>query len=707
LGQWGLLQLIEVPPFDQARWPLGEVKMFSEDFTQTIKARFALLAGLPGMLVRYSTMYGAIEIVCYDWEAIGFKIVRFDHDNQAKRSNAQRYTVITMLYSGDKPNPFLQSFVEAHLKSHLLDPHWDEYHVEEFAQPIETTKNSPIYSMHGYHLGKKPYNAIEAYIRHYTEEGDLILDPFCGSGGTALAALINGRKAIAIDASPAATFITRFYLSQCDPDDLVNRFQALCSRIASEMEYLYGTICHRCGGSATIHYVIYSNVYECPGCGKRVSFYEASSSKPSKCPGCETSITPYLGTCGCEPVAVNFSCHGRCSPKRTTRSTIGPPEDRTAFQQIDVPRIMEIDNQPIPYPYPQQFMMNVQDPDAPWGDEWRPSRNFRRVADLFTTRNLRALAAFMHTAGDDDDLRALITSGMFAVSRKAQHLTGGGGYIPGNWALPPMSKQRNVLESLTTVFSRTLKAKRALKNLLKSQDACISTQSAVWMTEIPSCSVDYIFTDPPYGGTVQYGELNFVWEAWLGLNTDWRDDEIIVNNSRNKSLQDWADMMLLAISECFRVLKPGRWLSLCYHDSSAGTWRHIQDIMAKAGFVPGDSERALFIDTGSNTYNQRVTDKLVKRDLVINFRKPGNGEKPKFVRIEVRTADFDALAESLIAGYLAKHPGSAKDRVYDHVVNALVRRGCMQDHNFEKVLKRVAREDGKKNKWYLRNAQSI
>jgi 16S rRNA G966 N2-methylase RsmD len=608
-----------------------------------------------------------------------------------------------MLYSGDKPNPYLHSFVEAHLRDRAFDPDSDDYRVQEFAQTIETTKNSPIYSMHGYHLGKKPYTAIEAYVRHYTGEGDLVLDPFGGSGGTALAALMNGRKALAIDASPAATFITRFYVSECDPDDLESRFREMCAKVAGEMEYLYGTICHRCGGAATIHYVIYSNVYECPGCGREVSLYEASSRKPPECPHCEASITPYLGTRGSEPVAVNFSCHGKCVPKRTTRSILGTLADRIAFQGIDAPRIMEIENAPVPYSYPQQFMMNVQDLDIAWGDEWRPSRNFRRVADLFTTRNLRAVAAFMHAAGSDDDMRAIITSGMFAVSRKAQHLSGGGGYIPGNWALPPMSKQRNVLESLSTVFRRTLKAKKTLKRLLKSQDACISTQSAMSMKEIPSCSVDYIFTDPPYGGAVQYGELNFVWEAWLGLKTDWRHDEIIVNKTRKKTLQDWADMMLPAISECFRVLKPGRWLSLCYHDSSAGTWQHVQDIMASVGFVTGDSDKALSIDTGSNTYNQRVTDKMVKRDLVINFRKPRNGEKPEFSNERIRSADFEELATSIIAEYLAAHPGSAKDRVYDHLVNALIRRGRMQDYDFEKLLRKVAHKEGGKNRWFLRD----
>ena len=93
-----------------------------------------------------------------------------------------------MLYSGDKPNPTLRSFVMAHMQSRPFDPATDDYGPWEFTSPIITTKTSPVYSMHSYHLGKKPYDAVEAYIKHYTSRGDLVLDPFCGSGSTSLAA---------------------------------------------------------------------------------------------------------------------------------------------------------------------------------------------------------------------------------------------------------------------------------------------------------------------------------------------------------------------------------------------------------------------------------------------------------------------------------------------------------------------------------------
>jgi len=387
-----------------------------------------------------------------------------------------------------------------------------------------------------------------------------------------------------------------------------------------------------------------------------------------------------------------------------TRSVLGQRKEREAFERLDLARIVELESAPIPYPFPDRFMMNVSDPSVPWGDEWRPSRDFRRVSDLFTYRNLRAVAAFMQAAGSDEDLRAIITSGMFAMSRKAQHLAEGGGYIPGNWALPPMSKQRNCLESLRKVFGRILTAKKTLATRLQSLDACISTQSATSLVQIPADSVDHIFTDPPYGGAVQYGELNFVWESWLGLNTKWHDQEIIVNRTRNKSLQDWTDMMFLAMKECIRVLKPGRCLSLCWHDASAATWRHLLDIMAGAGFLPEESDRALFIDTGSNTYNQRVTDKLVKRDLVINFRKPRPGRSVQVATAARKNSSpFHATARDIICDYLKAHPGSPKDRIYDHFMCKLIKTGRVEGHDFEKLLAQVAvRAADDRNAWFLK-----
>lgn len=616
-----------------------------------------------------------------------------------------------ILYSGDRPNPELAWFAASHAGKleHASDDRQPT--ITEFSEAIRATRNSLVYRMHGYHLGKKPHDAIARYILHYTSEGDLVLDPFCGSGSTATAALGLNRSAIAIDVSPAATFITRFYVTRTDSNDLKMRFNAMCRAVADDMRMLYDTRCQRCGGPAVIRHVVYSSDFQCPRCRSPVSLYEASQHRPPCCPVClraDGNIVPIssrLPRLGERPVAVTFACKGGCRPPTVTRSLFGTPDERTAFERLDLPALRDLESCSIPYPIPERFMMHVADPEKAWGDEWRPSRNFRTVAELFTHRNLWALAALFHAAGDDNDLRAILTASMLALSRKAQHLSGGGGYIPGNWALPAMSKQRNVMDTVTRVFHRILKAKMELSTVLRSQSACISTQSATDLSAIPDDTIDYVFTDPPYGDSVQYAELNFPWECWLGFDTSWHDREIVVNATRGKSESDWAALLGRSMEECFRVLKPGAWLSLCFHHASWDMWQAVRDIMIDAGFELGESARAVTIETDLGSYNTRVTDKSVKRDMVMSFRKPHTGAVPTRAGASERNRNDDSLhLNDIISDYLRKHPGSTRDRIFDHAVNILVRNGAVTDTGFEAVLRTVGEERPKGSRaWYTRD----
>ena len=149
-------------------------------------------------------------------------------------------------YSGDKPNPNLRAFVEAHVNDKPYDPNADDYDVPSFDKPIETTKATAIYNMHTY-WSKKPHDAVREYVSHYTKPDDMVLDPFCGSGGTALAALMLGRKAIAIDLSPAATFITKNYCAAVDIAALRYALNQVERSARAQIEALYETRCDRCG----------------------------------------------------------------------------------------------------------------------------------------------------------------------------------------------------------------------------------------------------------------------------------------------------------------------------------------------------------------------------------------------------------------------------------------------------------------------------
>lgn len=626
-------------------------------------------------------------------------------------------------YYAAGPNPNLRHFVEEHATPY--DPATDEYDVPPFDQPINSKKSSSIYSMHPY-WSKKPYEAIRHYICHYTKPGDIILDSFCGSGSTALASLAENRTAIAIDISPAATFITQNY---CTPLDIVkaeDSIEKLKQQVTKEVGWLYNTKCDRCDGNATIAYTVFSQVLQCPRCLGIIPLFDCvsttgstNSGKSKKiwiCPICHQDghieeITTRGNRFGSIPVMVSYDCEEGCKPKRSERRhNDSDPKRREYFQKYDLAQILSIDNSKLPYWHPEANLAE----HIPY--RMLIKKDFRAeeastLADFFTKRNLWVLSAILAYAGNDTLLRLILQSSIMASSKRAQHLEEGGGYIPGTYHLPAMYKERNVLGVFARIASKMLKARKEISTLLQSTNLLVSTQSATNLKAVADNSIDYIFTDPPYSGSVQFGELNFIWEAWMKFETEYHKEEIIVNEARGKTETDWYTLLKRAMAECYRILKPGRWLSLCYHDTSEGTWQLLQDLMAEVGFVSEMHETTVYIDTGGKTYNQYTAEKVTKRDLVINFRKPRPGEVTQLTLLgDEDQATFTEKAQAILSEALQAHPGATADRLYDILVSRMVRRGEFERHNFEALLNGVAepvvQPDGTANRtatrWYLR-----
>jgi len=615
-------------------------------------------------------------------------------------------------------NSNLRQFVEEHATPY--DPKTDVYHVPPFDQPITTTKATAIYNMHTY-WSKKPHDAIRQYIRHYTQPGDLVLDPFCGSGSTALAALMEGRAAIAIDLSPAATFITKHYCTPVDVDELQRAFEELQTRVKPEMDWLYETRCDRCDGRAITAYTVYSYVFQCPRCLEQVPLFDCVevekpgfSQKPGflrACPHCYArGVVEEISTRSPRfdpaPVLVSYLCQEGCKPRRAERRHDDPdPKKRAFFEQYDLGKLREIEARPIPHWFPPHRMMNVESDTDPWGDKWRAgTSNFRTVAELYTKRSLWALASIRESickqpVSTERDVLLFAFQGIVLINSKmcryettqTQNAT---------YYLPSVFKELFPLGSVGGKVRVISQAQE--ERSLSSTSVIISTQSATELHGMLPNSADYVFTDPPYGGNVQYGELNFVWEAWAGFGTQWHNDEIIVNRARGKTDADWGQMMLQAMSECYRVLKPGRWLSLCYHDTSEGTWQLVQDLMTEVGFIPESSEAALYIDTGQKSFNQLMAEKVTRRDLVINFRKPRPNELVQLTFFgDEDPATFAEKARAILREALEAHPGSPADRLYDELVSRMVRKGEFERHDFDELLRSVAEDPRRDGHWYL------
>ena len=139
-------------------------------------------------------------------------------------------------------------------------------------------------------------------------------------------------------------------------------------------------------------------------------------------------------------------------------------------------------------------------------------------------------------------------------------------------------------------------------------------------------SVDYVFTDPPFGDNLPYSELNFQHEAWLGVSTR-QDEEAIVSDSQHKGLLEYQNLMTSCFAAYHRALKPGRWMTVEFHNSSNAVWNAIQEAIQRAGFVVADVRT---LDKQTGTKKQVTSAGAVKQDLVISAYKPRSGFERKF-----------------------------------------------------------------------------
>jgi hypothetical protein len=599
-------------------------------------------------------------------------------------------------YYSSGPNPNLRRFVEEHASP--FAPEHDQYEREPFAEALVDESDTTVYNMHPY-WSKKPHGAIAEYVSHYTEAGDLILDPFAGSGGTNSVATQLGRPSIGIDISSAAIFIAKHLCTPYPIEDIEAAYDEMIVALKPVRDWLYGTKCHRCDGSAETQYLVWSQTYRCTKCFEIVPYYKC---KGRKCPNCGERISTSQERYGYVPVLANVKCLEGCRPARVDRAIDSKnPDNVAAFKNLDLAKLAEIDNAQIPYWYPT-------DPFPTEWVSWRPNLGeIENVSGFFTKRNLWAVASIVDWINQHQDVEATswlmlsLTGSIMSVSKKAQHLKGGGGYIPGNYVFPPQIKERNVFNSYKTLFRKAVRGVETLNQRIKTTSVLLSTQSALDLHAIPDNSIDYIFTDPPYSDKVPFGEFNFLWEVWLRSGVSWDKDEILVNPKLEKGLAEWKQMLKRAAEEMYRVLKPGRWISVCYHDSSEGSWMHLQDVFAEVGFISEEAEKVLSIERTRKSWKQATTSKVQKRDLVINFRKPRPGELIAQLALfgDEDAATFAEKARTILCEALEAHPGSPADRLYDELVSRMVRKGEFERHNFDELLHSVAEEvDGR---WYL------
>jgi len=192
----------------------------------------------------------------------------------------------------------------------------------------------------------------------------------------------------------------------------------------------------------------------------------------------------------------------------------------------------------------------------------------------------------------------------------------------GTLYMPPLQVEREPLLYLRD----KVKTHRKCAEILGTRLTCSTTQSATDLRQIPDNSIDYVFIDPPFGSNLMYSELNFLWEHWIDVFSN-PLEEAIQNENQGKGLEEYRKLMGKSFNSIFRVLKPGRWLTVEFHNSSNSVWRALQTSIWEAGFVIADVR---MLDKRKITMLQGTHSNIAKQDLVISAYKPGEDVENDF-----------------------------------------------------------------------------
>ncbi len=558
------------------------------------------------------------------------------------------------------PNPFLADFV-----AHYGRPYdaGEAYHREPFAVDVSEGKTDPLYRAHGYHT-KVPHRAIVPSILHYTRPGDLVLDGFCGSGMTGVAAQWCGaapddyrrkierqwrdegrlapewgaRRAILGDLSPAATFIAGNYNTPFDVAAFAAAARRLLDEVEAEIGWMYETL-HTDGETqGRINYTVWSEVFSCPECAGEIVFLEAALDRETKrvkaefpCPSCGATLTRKRLERAYVSRYDRATGTAVSTPKRAPVFVDYDSETGRSVKQVDqedlaLLRRIEESDFPLEVPTTELPYMHMTHQRA------RMDRaGVTRLHHFFLPRATHALAAMWRraTACGDHRLRNLLLffveqaiTGMSVLNRYgASHYSQVNKQLPGVYyvgatvaEVSPWYSLDGRLSRLSKVFSQTH----------IGHDVTVSTADC-GATPVPADSIDYVFTDPPFGENIYYADLNFLVESWHRVLTASRP-EAIIDRAKGKTITDYQRLMQRCFAEYCRVLKPGRWMTVVFHNSRSAVWNAIQEAMLAAGFVVADVRT---LDKQQGSYRQ-VTSTAVKQDLVISAYKPNNGLEARF-----------------------------------------------------------------------------
>lgn len=487
--------------------------------------------------------------------------------------------------------------------------------VEElYRSPLPASRTGVLYNAFSYPTKISP-ESVALFIACHTKPGDHVLDVFGGSGTTAIAALLcerptdrmlalaaerglepdwGARNATLYELSEIGTLLSRVMTHAPNPNDFSAAAQRLINKASSLESALYASTGPG-GQDGVIRHVIWSDVVTCPKCGNettyadvRVRYGPLRFDDHFSCP-CgyygspddwqrvvETFKDPWTGETGTRRRRVPWKVYGKSADGNWSREAT----ERDAAAEDEVAKRGLPEGAPIV--------------PLHWGDLHRSGyhQGITHLHHLYTARNFYALATLWRLIDEEptelrEALRLLVLSYnathstlMTRVVLKKQSkdfiVTGaqsGVMYVSG------LPVEKNVfigVERKIKTFSAAFEMLHGLKG-----EADVVTGSSTKL-HLPDESIDYVFTDPPFGGYIPYSEINQINELWLGVTTR-TDEEAIISPSQGKGVDEYKDLLGEVFAEVARVMKPSADATIVFHSSHASVWRALAESLGNAG----------------------------------------------------------------------------------------------------------------------------
>lgn len=426
---------------------------------------------------------------------------------------------------------------------------------------------------------------MQAYIKHFApEKGNIVLDPFGGSGVTAIEAIVLGRKAIHVDINPLANFI--------------------CHQIAV----------------APVDLVALRNAF----------------------------------------VSVEESC-------------------RPYIDHLYTLSDSAIRQQPLYSWYPKGIQL-PKNADA------------KSIEELFTYRQLLALSTLYEKICKINDpiTRDLIRFAFSATLNKCNltySTTKGRSEGRGNsgimhtyrYWIPKAPVELNVWNEFAQKFRNLVKVKKETNQVIgmSYNQLHIAHKSATQLTDfINPETVDYVFTDPPYGSHIAYLDLSTMWNAWLGfdITPEQRKLEAIEGGDLDKSIEDYAQLLHESLDEMFEVLKWNGWLTIVFAHKDLSYWRVLIDAAQDAGF---EYQNTVVQESFQFSRHKRANPlSVLSGELILNFQKK---RKPRRIRLDKKIANAEETVLAQVKELISRNEeGLTTEEVYNHLVPQLLERGLLR-----------------------------